>query len=116
MNKPRTAAAWLQRGGPRNSSNGWSGKTVYIPTNPDRLRLKDQALVITHDYGRWTGIDLILKDGALDRVLGNSVDSDPVGLSCPNVANIPSCRKDADPIVRTLANDQIRNWAGRATC
>src|SRR5262245_25917815 len=48
---------------------------LIFSDNPDDAegppRLKAEALVVTHDYGRATGIDIKLKDGSLDRVYGN---------------------------------------------
>jgi Zn-finger nucleic acid-binding protein len=42
--------------------------------------MKAQALVIILDYGRCRGIEIQLKDGALDRVYGNGVNPDPAGF------------------------------------
>lgn len=50
------------------------------PDDPDLPRLKAQALVVTVDYGSMNGIDISLKDGALDRVYGNGGNPDPEGL------------------------------------
>jgi hypothetical protein len=45
----------------------------------DFPRLKAQALVVTFDYGEYDGVDIRLKDGALDRVYRNGVNPDPDG-------------------------------------
>jgi len=50
------------------------------PADPDWPRMKAQALVIILDYGRCRGIEIQLKDGALDRVYGNGVNPDPAGF------------------------------------
>jgi hypothetical protein len=63
------------------------------PDDPDWPRLKAQALVVTHDYGRMNGIDITLKDGALDRVCGNGVNPDPFGLG---PTDIPRKRRTDD--------------------
>ena len=55
--------------------------------------MKAQALVITLDYGRCTGIEIQLKDGALDRVYGNGVNPDPAGFGPPD---IPHKRRNDD--------------------
>jgi hypothetical protein len=48
---------------------------------------------ITVDYGRGNGINIHLKDGALDRVYGNGVNPDPEGLGPPD---IPHKRRSED--------------------
>ena len=63
------------------------------PDDPDWPRLKAQALVVTVDYGRCNGIDITLKDGALDRVRGNGVKPDPEDLGPPD---IPHKRRSDD--------------------
>ncbi len=55
--------------------------------DPDWPRLKAQALVITVDYGRANGIDITLKDGALDRVYGNGVNPDPYGFGPSDISH-----------------------------
>ena len=50
------------------------------PEDPNWPRLKAQALVITMDLGMADGIDISLKDGAIDRVYGNGVNPDPYGF------------------------------------
>ena len=50
------------------------------PADPDWPRMKAQALVIILDYGKCRGIEIQLKDGALDRVYGNGVNPDPAGF------------------------------------
>jgi hypothetical protein len=55
--------------------------------------MKAQALVITLDYGRWRGIEIQLKDGALDRVYGNGLNPDPVEFAPPD---IPHKRRNDD--------------------
>jgi hypothetical protein len=52
-----------------------------------RIDLAAQALVITLDYGRANGIDITLKDGALDRVYGNSVNPDPYGFGPSDISH-----------------------------
>ncbi len=49
-------------------------------------RMKARALVVTFDYGEYAGVDIALKDGALDRVYGNGVNPDPDGLGPPDIA------------------------------
>jgi hypothetical protein len=61
--------------------------------DPDWPRLKAQALVITLDYGLANGIEIRLKDGALERVYGNGVNPDPDGLG---PADIPHKRRTDD--------------------
>jgi hypothetical protein len=61
--------------------------------DPDWPRMKAQALVITLDYGRCRGIEIQLKDGALDRVYGNGVNPDPAGFGPPD---IPHKRRNDD--------------------
>jgi hypothetical protein len=63
------------------------------PCDPDWPRMKAQALVITLDYGRCTGIEIQLKDGALDRVYGNGMNPDPRGFGPPD---IPHKRRNDD--------------------
>lgn len=63
------------------------------PDDPDWPRLKAQALVITLDYGLANGIEITLKDGALDRVYGNGINPDPDGLGPPD---IPHMRRTDD--------------------
>jgi hypothetical protein len=53
--------------------------------DPDFPRMKAQALVITFDYGKYSGVDIQLKDGALDRVYGSGVNPDPDGAGPPNI-------------------------------
>lgn len=53
--------------------------------DPDFPRMKARALVITFDYGRYSGIEIQLKDGALDRVYGNGVNPDPEGAGPPDI-------------------------------
>jgi hypothetical protein len=56
------------------------------PDDPDWPRLKVRTLVVTLEYGRSPGvIDITLKDGALDRVYGNSVNPDPDGPGPPDI-------------------------------
>lgn len=50
------------------------------PEDPDWLRMKAQALVITMDFGEADGIDIALQGGALDRVYGDRVNPDPFGF------------------------------------
>jgi hypothetical protein len=51
---------------------------------PEQSRLKAQALVVTVDYrGYFT--DVVLKDGAMDRVYGNGTNPDPSGLGPPDI-------------------------------
>jgi hypothetical protein len=45
----------------------------------DWPRLKAQALEVTFDYGKYDGVNIRLKDGALDRVYGNGMNPDPDG-------------------------------------
>ena len=52
----------------------WEGEAY-----PDFPRLKAQSLVVTLDFGKGEGIDITLKDGALDRVYGNGINPDPEG-------------------------------------
>jgi hypothetical protein len=61
---------------------------VY-PDDPDWPRLKAEALVITLDYGLANGIEIILKDGALDRVYGNGSNPDPFGLGPHDIPHQP---------------------------
>ena len=63
------------------------------PADPDWPRMKAQALVITLDYGTCRGIEIQLKDGALDRVYGNGLNPDPAGLGPPD---IPHKRRNDD--------------------
>jgi hypothetical protein len=53
--------------------------------DPAGPRLKAQALVVTHDYGRANGIDITLKEGALDRVYGNGRNPDYEGRGPPDI-------------------------------
>jgi hypothetical protein len=55
------------------------------PGDPDWPRLKAQALMITLDYGLANGIDIKLKDGALDRVYGNGKNPDPYEFGPPDI-------------------------------
>jgi hypothetical protein len=55
------------------------------PDDPDWSRLKARALVVTVDYGLMNGIQIDLKDGALDRVYGNGVNPDPPELGPPDI-------------------------------
>jgi hypothetical protein len=55
--------------------------------------MKAQALMVTVDYGRMNGIDITLKDGALDRVYGNGVNPDPFGFG---PTDIPHKRRSDD--------------------
>ena len=50
-------------------------------TDPDFPGMKARALVITFDYGKYSGIEIYLKDGAIDPVYGNGVNADPEGLA-----------------------------------
>jgi len=51
------------------------------PDDPDFPRLKAQALVVTADFGDGIGgVEIALKDGALDRVYGGGVNPDPSGF------------------------------------
>jgi hypothetical protein len=51
------------------------------PTDPDFPRMKAQALVVTRDYGDANGgVEIVLKDGALDRLFGDGVNPDPYGF------------------------------------
>ena len=45
------------------------------------------------DYGRCRGIEIQLKDGALDRVYGGGVNPDPAGFGPPD---IPHKRRNDD--------------------
>jgi hypothetical protein len=47
--------------------------------------MKAQALVVTFDYGKYSGIEIWLKDGAIDRVYGTGVNPDPEGLGPPDI-------------------------------
>jgi hypothetical protein len=65
---------------------------------PDFPRMKARALVITLDYGRYCGLEIKLKDGALDRAYGNGVNPDPDGLGPPDIPHkqrslviVPAC-------------------------
>ena len=60
---------------------------------PDFPRMKARALVITFDYGKYSGIEIYLKDGAIDRVYGNGVNPDPEGLG---PSDIPHKRRSDD--------------------
>ena len=57
--------------------------------DPDFPRMKAQALVITRDYGKYSGVEIYLKDGAIDRVYGNGVNPDPEGLGPPDIPHEP---------------------------
>ena len=57
----------------------------FGPYDPDWPRLKARALVVTVDYGLMNGIQIDLKDGALDRVYGNGVNPDPHDLGPPDI-------------------------------
>ncbi len=57
------------------------------PDDPDWPRLKAKALVITLDYGRLSGIEVRLKEGALDRVYGNGKNPDPEGLGPSDISH-----------------------------
>jgi len=47
----------------------------------DFSRMKAQALVVTLDYGDGNGgVEIVLKDGALDRLFGDGVNPDPYGF------------------------------------
>jgi hypothetical protein len=60
----------------------------------DWPRLKAQALVITKDYGKGMGgIEISLKDGAIDRVYANGRNPDPDGRGPPD---IPHKQRDDD--------------------
>jgi hypothetical protein len=63
------------------------------PDDPDWPRMKAQALVITWDYGKGRGLEIALKDGALDRVYGNGVNPDPFEFG---PADIPHKRRIDD--------------------
>jgi len=63
------------------------------PEDPDWPRMKAQALVVTVDYGKMNGIEVALKDGALDRVYGDGVNPDPEELGPPD---IPHKRRSGD--------------------
>ena len=63
------------------------------PADPNWPRMKAQALVITLDYGRCSGIEIQLKDGALDRAYGNGLNPDPAGFGPPD---IPHKRRNED--------------------
>jgi hypothetical protein len=50
----------------------------YGPDDPwPRLKVEGLALVVTFDYDKSDGIEICLKNGALDRVYGNGVNPDP---------------------------------------
>jgi hypothetical protein len=53
--------------------------------DPDWPRLKAQALVVTIDYGKHDGVDITLKDGALERVYGTGTNPDPDGRGPPDM-------------------------------
>jgi hypothetical protein len=55
------------------------------PDDPNWPRMKAEALVVTLDYGKCNGIEIRLKDGALDRVYGNGTNTDPSGLGPPDI-------------------------------
>ena len=55
--------------------------------------MKAQALVITLDYGLANGIEIRLKDGALDRLYRNGVNPDPFGLG---PRDVPHMRRTDD--------------------
>jgi hypothetical protein len=55
--------------------------------------LKAQSLIITLDYGLAKGIDIVLKNGAIDRVRGNGVNPDPFGF---DPTDIPHKRRSDD--------------------
>ena len=50
------------------------------PTDPDFPRMKAHALVVTRDYGDANGgVEIVLKDGALDRLFGDGVNQTLTG-------------------------------------
>jgi hypothetical protein len=53
---------------------------LIFESHDDYIRMKALKLVITHDYGRATGVAIVLKDGAIDRVYGNGANPCPFGL------------------------------------
>ena len=58
--------------------------------DPDLLRLKAQALIVTLDYGSPdNAVDITLKDGPLDRVYGNGINPDPWELGPPDIPHKP---------------------------
>jgi hypothetical protein len=50
-------------------------------------RFKATGIVITNDW--CGGCDIMLKDGALDRVYGNGKNSDPYGRGPPDIPHRP---------------------------
>lgn len=56
-------------------------------------RMKATALVVTSDYGNFGDIDVVLKDGAIDRVYGNGTNPDPLGRG---PSDIPHKRRNND--------------------
>jgi hypothetical protein len=66
-------------------TRAWFGQDGVDPDAPDLPRLKARALGITLDYGLANGIDIKLKDGALDRVYGNGENPDPFGFGPPDI-------------------------------
>ncbi len=52
----------------------------------DSCRLKASALIVTINYGYDPGtIDIMLKNGAWDRVYGNGTNPDPEGRGLPDI-------------------------------
>jgi hypothetical protein len=58
--------------------------------DPDNLpRMKATALVVTVDYGKAEQMDIVLRDGAIDRVYGNGTNPDFEGRGPPDIPHKP---------------------------
>jgi hypothetical protein len=55
--------------------------------NPDRIpRMRASALVVTADFGEHYGsYEIVLKNGAVDRVYGSGHNPDPYGAGPPDI-------------------------------
>jgi hypothetical protein len=92
---------------------------VVDPADPNWPRMKAQALVITLDYGRCRGIEIQLKDGALDRVFTRSSRTSVLTATSgsPRCAEHRTCKRsgktDADDPQLTSQRASSRGRSAR---